>query len=221
MHRSIRARVLARSLGLLTLAGIAPAALAANFSFKSSFSTDDQLVMFSIDLPAAGDMSALTLSYGGGVNGKSEVIAAGGFAPVLTLFDGSGNDVHGNTGASNSCPGSGSFCWDAVFTLLGAPAGHYTLVLTQDGNNPNGQLADGFSMVGQPHYTGQYIGSASATFIQIDQTQRTGQWALDLSLPGTVSPVPEPASAGLLLAGLAMAVLARRRAHGPRLAPQP
>lgn len=53
-------------------------------------------------------------------------------------------------------------------------------------------------------------GDPNATFIDINGSQRTGHWALDLSLDGSVSQVPEPASVALLAAGLALFALRRR-----------
>jgi hypothetical protein len=216
LHGSIRAGVIIAPAVALALAGLTTPLQAANSSFTGIFATDDELATFLIDLPAAGDITALTLSYSGGPNGIGQAIPAVGFAPVLTLFDGVGNDVYGNSGSGNICQGGGSFCWDASFSYIGAPAGHYTLVLSQDGNTPLGQLAEGFSMTGQPHYTAQFLGSPgnpNATFIQIDGAQRSGHWALDLTVPNGASVVPEPDAATLLVAGLAIAGLARRRAR--------
>jgi len=200
---------------LLALAGLSSAAQATSTSFSGNFSTDDQLVTILIDLPVVGDISALTLSYGGGTNAAGQVIPAGGFAPVLNLFDGTGNNVQTDAGSSHTCPGAGgSFCWDAFLSYPGAAAGHCTLMLSQDGNDSLGQLSDSFSMTGQPNYTGQCIGSSSATFVQIDGAQRTGRWALDVSVPNGASVVPEPDAATLLVAGLATVGLARRRQRG-------
>lgn len=199
-----------RALALgLALAGSSAHALV--FSFQGDFSTDDQRAIYTFSLAAAGNVSAATFSYNGGTSGNGTVVTNGGFAPVLALFDGAGKQVAGNVGSANTC--GISFCWDAAFSHPGALPGSYTLVLSQDGNNPLGQLADGYSMTGQPHYTAQYLGGSNpnATFVQVDGTQRTGRWALDVSVPDGVSVVPEPASAALLLAGVVMLLAVRRR----------
>jgi hypothetical protein len=43
---------------------------------------------FHVSSPSA--MTAISLSYGGGVNGSGQTIAANGFEPYLSLFDASG-----------------------------------------------------------------------------------------------------------------------------------
>jgi hypothetical protein len=192
------------------------AAHAATASFQGGLAADDGLAVFQLVLPAAGTLSVVTFSYQGGTNGQGALIPGGGFAPVLNLFDSAGVNVFGDIGSSHTCGGAGSFCWDAFFTLPGTPAGAYTLVLSQDGNNPLGLLADGYSMAGQPNYTAQYLGGTnpSAMFVQVDGTQRSGRWAVDITLAGTVTQVGEPAPAALLVAGLwALAGLHRQRAR--------
>lgn len=207
-------------LGALVLGTLAaPAATAGTWSASGSFTRDDALAQFTLDLPSADVLSVRSWSYAGGINAAGEAVAGGGFAPVLALFDAQGwllQLAHGS-GSENVCsvlgsaaPASG-FCWDAAFSLPLA-AGHYTLVLSQDGNAPPDNLFTGsHAKAGMADYTGQdFLGQAGLQFIQVDGTPRTGHWALDI----TASAVPEPAGALLMLLGLAGAAgqrLARRR----------
>jgi hypothetical protein len=97
-----------------------------------------------------------------------------------------------------------TFCWDAGFTAA-LTAGNYTLVLSQDGNGPNGPtLADGFSRTGTPDYTGQdYLGVTGRRFVNADLGQRDGHWAFEAA-SAALAPVPEPANWALMVSGIAM-----------------
>lgn len=201
----------ARLMAALALC-LAPAAQAAAQSFTGQFAADDDLAIFAVDLPVDGSISARTWSYSGGVNAAGTPVAADGFAPVLTLFGPDGFAFHGNVGSHNTCAGVGSACWDAQFSA-GLQAGHYLLVLSQDDNHADttipitaGTATGAFGRAGQPHYTAQYLGSgANGTerFVQADMTLRSGNWALDIDVAGTVTQVPEPGTWLLWLAGLA------------------
>ncbi len=205
------AALCALAAGLFT--GIA--AQAAVISHTGTFSADNELFTLAINLnsPTGGTISANTLSYNGGLNAAGNNIAAGGFAPVLVLFDSAGDEVYRNIGSSNS-PASCSantFCWDAVFNFATGIGGSYTLVLSQDENLPSDlNLADGYSQNSTDYTAGN--GCAGGMFCQIDGAQRTGFWALDISVvPTETGTVPEPGSAGLLAAAAGAWALSRRR----------
>lgn len=204
-----------------------PLAHAATASYAGSFTDDDELFSFPLILSVSQVLNAHTLSYGGGLNGQGAAVAAGGFAPVLALFDGSGLLLQSAAGSATVCDGSGGgvdpasgFCWDAGFSAA-LVAGDYLLVLSQDGNVPLGPyLADGYSMSGSPDYTGLvWLGVSGQRFINPDGAQRDGHWALDVS----GAAIAEPATAGLLAAALvAWAATSRRRRPGWRVpCPQP
>lgn len=128
--------------GLIWLA-FSAAAVAGTADYSGRLTDDDERFALDFSLAASGPVQVDTRSF-----------AAGGFAPVLSLFDDAGQLLQLDVGSSHVCAGAGSFCWDAQLSLNLA-AGAYRLVLTQDGNLPLGPgLADGFSMTGQPDYTG-------------------------------------------------------------------
>lgn len=199
----------------LTLASASHAAVS---SFEGSFVADDGLAAFSFELSSLGSFAATTWSHSGGVNASGITVAAGGFAPVLSLFSSDGYLVAGNSGSANTCAGAGSFCWDAQLSLDLLP-GRYLLVLSQDGNLPDtsqpvtlAALAQSFSMSGQASYTAAYAGSVdpSTRFIRVDGDARSGRWALDVDVAAPVSQVPEPAQGLLLAGGLALLAAVRR-----------
>lgn len=182
----------------------APSASAALTNYHGAFGTDDEQYVLNFHLDKDSTIGARSLSF-----------ATGGFATVFSLFGptgltqlavGSANTCGGNSGAKDAATG---FCWDAYFSAQLA-AGDYTLVLTQDGNLPiGGTLADGFSMTGQPHYTGAwYLGDASRSFINVDGSQRSANWSFDFS----TQTVPEPGTWALMaLAMLALTATRRSR----------
>ena len=199
----------AASLSFALLCGFAAvtSARAAPVSHTGTFAVDNELRFFtSLNITSAtgGTIGARTFSYSGGLNAAGNSIAAGGFAPVLSLFNGMGDLVFGDVGSSHACGGP-SFCWDAFFSFGVVAAGSYTLVLSQDDNNSLGSLAAGFSKDGDPNYFNGFLGYDG---------QRTGNWALDIDITNNSVPssVPEPAGLALVTTALgALATICRRR----------
>jgi hypothetical protein len=209
----------ASALVLCGLAGLvgASTAQAGTGSWQGQFTQDDQLLSIGLILTATDTLTVTTFSYGG-LAAPSSGIAAGGFAPVLALFDGASKLLQLAAGSANSCGGAGSgardptsgFCWDAHFSAPDLLAGRYTVVLSQDGNTPLGPtLADGYLMAGMPDYTSIYNGVPGSRFIEVTGRARTGFYALGIST--LTSPVPEPTTALMLALGLAGLGLLRRR----------
>jgi len=213
--QNFRASVLAAwaIVGLLS----ASAAQAGSGFWQGLFTQDDQLLSIGLDLTAVDTLTVTTFSYGGWA-APGGGIAAGGFAPVLALFDGASNLLQIAAGSANACGGadngamdpSSGFCWDAHFSAPGLAAGHYTVVLSQDGNTPLGPTrADGYLMAGTPDYTSIFNGVPGSRFIEVTGQARTGSYALGIST--LTSPVPEPGTLLMLALGLASLGLLRRR----------
>ena len=172
---------LAHLAAIATLALLASATQAAVVNLSGVFTADDEQARIELKLPGPGPLRVASTSW-----------ALSGFAPVLALFDNAGQLLQLDSGSSHVCgaPGSGpadfstGFCWDALIDTPTA-AGAYTLVLTQDGNLPNGPLLDdGYSQTGQPDYTGFNAGQPGLRFVNVDGSRREGFWSLNISADG-------------------------------------
>ena len=194
---------------------------AASFSFEGFFTKDDDLRHFRIAIGAPSVVTFRTLSYGGGVNELGNAIAAGGFDPILTLFQ-EFNDPNGLMLGQNdngSCPPANNdpvtnACWDSELTIALTP-GLYTLVLSQSDNFALGPfLADGFLRAGQGYFTGPTFVGTPGAFYDANMAQRTSAWAVDVLDVQDAVIIPEPSTLLLLLSGIAAAAVARRRRTG-------
>ena len=191
-------------------------AQASVLSAQGSFASDDEVKLFNFSLGADFLFSARTWSFGGGVNGAGDTIAAGGFAPILSLFSATGNQdllQIAQAGAGGSCPSGANvdaasgFCFDVGVSAL-LPAGDYLLALSQDNNTPLGPFfTDGFLQAGRGNFTGpDYLGT-NGQCILVGGSQRTCNWAVDLVIPE----VPEPGTLALWAVGLITIVGLKRR----------
>jgi hypothetical protein len=180
---------------------------------QGMFSTDDQIQLFNVNVITAGLVTLETYSYAGGIDATNHVIAAGGFDPVLSLFDGLGNLLNTNDDGPCAIVGhdaSTGNCFDAYLSLnLGA--GAYTLALTESDNLAIGPtLADGFLESGNGNFTCPQIFGQPGAFCDVSPAQRSNQWALDIVTPNPASSVPEPSAASLLATGVALLFAIRR-----------
>lgn len=209
-----RCSLIVTFLMLFSVAGVA-----GSFSFTGNFVNDNDVQLFSFTLLAPGTVTVQTWSYGGGTNGAGQLIARGGFEPVLGIFEApSGIPATGEIGpgAAPCAPRNVDpnllpliFCSDA-FGQIPLGAGTYFLSLTQFNNEPLGNLSDGFfwtDLFPTPDFN-HHFASDTPGF------ERDSHWALDISSVDAASQLgatPEPASAALVAGALVLAGFWRRR----------
>jgi hypothetical protein len=116
-------------------------------------------VVESFNVSSTSTMTAITFSYGGGVNGAGTTIAQGGFEPYLSLFDSSG-DFLASTYYGTTCPAGANTntvsgqCYDVGLDGGTLAAGTYQIAITDFENMSfaenygSGTLADGFIGLG-------------------------------------------------------------------------
>jgi hypothetical protein len=157
-------------------------------------------VVDSFTISSAEDVRFVTYSYGGGTSVTGAVVAAGGFEPYLSLFDGSGNFLASANFDGITCPaGANTYngnCYDVSLDAGVLAAGTYQIALTDwqnmsyAENYGSGNLSDGFTGFGQL------------------QPGEDLNYGFDVILPSTSTPpssVPEPDFT--VLAGTAFAAL--------------
>ena len=178
-------RKLKSLLGVFCLIALAaPQTFAANFTFAGSFTRDDQANLYQFSITAPATVSILTTSY-----------SAGGFSPVLSLFDSQNmNLLVGRDSGLDHANGEASLS-------LALTTGNYIFALTQYDNLAAGpRLSDGFLRTGDPTFTREF-GTGAGPFLNIDGAQRTGNFALGISNVVSATAAPEPSNVALAMLG--------------------
>lgn len=201
-------RVLASVRSLLLIATLVFAAESkAAVLVSGTLSADGDVFSLALHVNSAGTIDVQSLGYGGWTPLS---IGAGGFATGLALYDSLGNqvalDFTGGTWTGSTCsngaqqdPTTGA-CEDAFLSFVTAGPGDYTLFLTTQVNTAPSIITDPFLLAtGESLSPGPFSdpGFAPGTFF------RTGDWAIQVTLDGTVGEVPEPGSIAMAAIGLA------------------
>lgn len=222
---------------LCLLAATATGLSAESFSFTGSLNTPEDVFTTTFTLTAADTLTFQTWGFGGGTNAAGQAISAGGFDPLISLFngpvatativtDGSGNPLADADNLGNppwsyvgNCPAAGTVaigtsndCGD-VSMHAALSAGTYTLVLTDANYIPaaifdNGALSEGFE-----DFT-------AGVFQTCDSTSNAcitpnGNYAVDIlsTQPDLQTVIPEPSALPLLCIGLAVLAGAKWSNH--------
>ena len=204
--KSIKKIMLAAS-----LLAVSTTSLAATTSVDGTLGNDPEgAAGFLFIISEASYFTAESFSYAGGTQFDGDVHLAGGFDPILTLFNNATGDfiVQNDDGAgaiadttsfneaAGTSTGTGA-SFDAFIERIAIAAGSYLVTITQFSNFAVGpKLADGFD------------GSGFTTFMDVTGDPRTDSFAYDI----TLSAVPVPA-AGILFASalLGAGALGRRK----------
>jgi hypothetical protein len=194
---------------------------ATNVTLQGNFTADDSVQLFSVSIAAPAAVDIRSYGYAGGTTSTGTVVPRGGFDTILTLLDGSGNFITDNDeGAGVASDANTGLAADARITT-NLSAGNYILALTEFDNFSIGNLADGFSEAGNPHFTADPTftsggGCPGDVFRDISGTAahcRTGNWAVDfLNIESAAAAaVPEPSAFALAGFGFALLLLGLRR----------
>ncbi len=179
-----------------------------NFSFTGAFGADDDVQLFNFTANGASIVTLRTYSYAGGVQADGNVVSAGGFDPILALFDSAGNLVDQNddgTGVPVD-PNTGEAFDTELILLLGA--GDYMVAIMQYDNFATGPaFGNGFDQTGNPFFTALLGGCSNEQFCDVSGADpfnnRTNAWAFDiLDVENAAPTVPVPAAVWLFGSGL-------------------
>lgn len=201
------------ALALALISGVG-SAQAADFSFTGSFTQDDDVQLFNFLVGATSTVTLRTYSYAGGTQADGNVVSAGGFDPILALFDSTGGlIVQNDDGIGVPVDPVTTFGFDTLLSTSLA-AGSYTVSVMQFANSALGPtLSDGFNLDGTGNFTSI---SGCSNFCDVGGNNRTGEWAFDVlnvesAVTPPMTPIPLPASLPLLVAALGAFGLMRRQ----------
>ncbi len=208
-----------RIIGLCLFIYSLPAFAGSYFAFTGNFVQDDNQIQYLVTILNPGTVNLQSWSYAGGTDPLSNNVSAGGFAPVLSLFDFTGNLLGFDAGgiAPSGCAprniDTDGLCLDA-YLQESLNAGQYIVVVTQQDNTPNGPtLADGFARDGQGNFTGPNFLGLPLSFIDQGLNQRNSSFEFTVGSVDSAVFLPEPSTLLLISSGMLLAGLRIRRAR--------
>lgn len=182
---------------------------AATFSFTGTFTADDDVQLFDFTVAGASTIALRSYGYGGGTQADGNLVSAGGFDPILALFDNTGLLIAINdddtSGTVNADPIT-TFAWDTYLETTLA-AGDYIVAVMQYDNRPGTNtigstlLSDGFKYTDDPFFTAALGGCSNGQFCDTGGNNRTNKWAFDVLNVDSATQVVVPVPAAIWLFG--------------------
>ncbi len=174
--------------------------LSANATKTGTLTDEAQVIEESFMLTSTTSLTVFTTSYGGGTNLDGTMTAAGGFQPMLTLYDSAGNYVMGEevTSPVANTDAKTGLALDAYLKDSNLMPGGYIITLTDIFNQQSAtatNLSDGFTGAGGPN------------FADVQGNARNGNYAVNLAITPSGTTAPEPATFWLILPALAGAAV--------------
>lgn len=135
---------------------------AASYSYIGNLESDDDFAIFNFNLASDSNVNIRTWSYAGGTNAVGDDIVAGGFDPLVIVFDSTGtwidmnDDIDGYNGV-----------YDSELNLYDLVAGDYILALAQFGHDYLTQMPRLEDMIWDT-YSEDFDGFTSAYAVDIN-----------------------------------------------------
>ncbi len=178
---------------------------AANFSYTGTLNNPNDYQSFFFTANGASTVNLRSYSYAGGTNAAGTVIPAGGFDPILSLFDSTDTLIRTVDDGPLTVPADPvtGRQYDTSFSQA-LTAGSYRVVVSQFSNFATGpNFSNGFP-------------TNQTSFIDVANSTRTANWAFDITGVDTASvsnptSVPEPFTIVGTLMGGAAALRMRKR----------
>jgi hypothetical protein len=216
-------------------------AAATNFSFEGTFSGDADVQIFTFSVANTSNVTLRTLSYAGsagvaadpvhgtaaGVNAAGNVIARGGFDPILAVFNSAGVFINQNDDGGDPLVPADAVSnnnWDTYLNVTLAPGTYSVSVMQYDNFAVGSNLSDGFTYPSSDtNFTSQWC--TADQFCDVVNRNpnsslgaRDNHWAFDVLGVDTAVVVPRtsetpiPGALPLFASGLGViGLMARRR----------